>query len=295
MSVEIRTAATVVLTRDRDNGPLEIFFMQRGRNQSFMGGAFVFPGGRLEDADCDSELHDFFHNAQPHQFPALLQEDTLPSTVACGFYCAAIRETFEEAGVLLAIDKEGQPLNWGDRGTQSRFRDYRARLNAGDAALKEIVIQEDIRLAPGQIRPYARWITPDIETKRFDTRFFLARLPSGQTPIHDERELTASVWMTASEALAENAAGHITLMPPTLKTVYEINPFRTTDDLFEFAAGRSIRPMLPQFFETDGGGMALRLPYDPEYSINGYKLPPRLKEPSRIWNRRGIWMIEDDV
>jgi 8-oxo-dGTP pyrophosphatase MutT (NUDIX family) len=295
VSVEIRNAATVVLTRDREDGPPEIFFMQRGRTQSFMGGAFVFPGGRLEEADCDAELHDRIHNAHPRRFQALLQEDGLPEAVACGFYCAAIRETFEESGILLAVGADGQPLDWGDEKTQSLFRNYRARLNAGDATFNEMAVREDIRLAVDHLVPYARWITPDIESKRFDTRFFLARLPQGQTPVHDAQELTASCWMTASLALAQNAAGNITLMPPTLKTAYELSAFRTTKELFEYAAGRSLRPMLPQFFETADGGRGLKLPYDPEYGIEGYRLPPRPGEPSRLRHFRGIWMLEEDV
>ena len=295
----LRHAATVILIRDRADNSYEIFFMRRSRNQSFMGGAYVFPGGALEANDCDASLLECFLPASPkgkgngdgHYFSERLQDPGLEASVAGGLHCAAIRETFEEAGVLLAVDSSGRCPDFSDPEIQKRFSGYRQTLHGGEMTLKTLLVTERLHLAHELLLPHAHWITPDIESKRFNTRFFLARLPEGQIPIHDEAELTASAWMTPAAALAANASGQIKLMPPTLKTVHELQGFQTSEAVFLSAAERKLLPMLPQFFKTEEGGVGLKLPFDPDYSLPDFKLPTRTGEPSRLYNRNGIWTI----
>lgn len=290
----LRHAATVILVRDQEDCPFEIFFMRRGLNQSFMGGAYVFPGGGLDEGDCDPDLIQCFSpigGDTDRFFSERLQEPDLEESIALGLHCAAIRETFEEAGVLLALDEVGRTPIFAGPESRGLYAGYRESLHKREMSLQELAARERLHYAPELLIPYAHWITPEIETKRFDTRFFLTLLPEGQNPVHDQSELTASVWMTAAEALSENAAGRIKLMPPTLKTVCELHAFRNTKELLEWVTQCSIQPILPQFFKTDQGGIGLRLPFDPDYSIIGFKLPPRTGEPTRLYIREGIWTI----
>lgn len=291
----LQPAATVILIRDREDGPYEVFLMRRSRNQSFMGGAFVFPGGRLEEGDCEPDLLQFFSSGASGDgdgfFSGRLEDPGLEEAVARGLHCAAVRETFEEAGILLAVDESGRCPDLRSPEEKARFAEARKALSRGDLNFKALAARERLRIAPDLLIPYAHWITPQIDSKRFDTRFFLALLPEGQSPIHDEAELTASVWLTPEAALAENAAGRIVLMPPTLKTLHELLAFRKTADLLAWAAARPLHPILPQFFQTEKGGIGLRLPFDPDYTIPEFKLPPRPGEPSRLLNLNNIWTL----
>ena len=281
-------AATVILVRDGEMAGLEIFLMRRHRKQEFMGGAFVFPGGKLDEDDCDPLLDGHIHAFTSDDARRLLQEAELDPRKALGLFMAAIRELFEETGVLLAADDSGRVPEICDRSTAGHFGALRKRLHDKDISLRELVIAEKLRLAPGRLAPYAHWITPDIETKRFDTRFFIARIPGNQKPRHDDVELTESRWMTPLGALEEHGEGRITLMPPTLKTVEELSGFDTAEELFEAATSRSIYAILPEAFSEEGD-IGVRLPHDPGYTIEAYRQPQRPDEPSRIVLREGVW------
>ena len=283
-------AATVILVRDSRKGPFEVFLMRRSREQSFMGGAYVFPGGRLDEADCDPSLVACAKGLSPADAKERLQESDLTAETAVGLFFAALRETFEESGVLLAYGPSGELLNLRDGETAGRFAGYRISLHEKSLSLKELAQRESIRYALDLLWPYSHWITPEVETRRFDTRFFLALHPRGQLPVHDTMEMTKSVWMTPAMALEECEAGRIVLMPPTLKTLEELSCFGTTDELFSHARGRAIEPFLPQAFLLEDG-YGIKLPYDPEYTIEAYKLPPRPGEPSRIIMKDGRWRI----
>jgi 8-oxo-dGTP pyrophosphatase MutT (NUDIX family) len=283
-----RDSATVVLLRDRRGGPYEVFLMRRHRKQAFMGGAYVFPGGSLDDGDTDPALAARADGISPADARRLLQEPDLPEATAFGLFLAAIRETFEEAGVLIARDAAGRPLDLSDPATAARFAAYRLELHEERLALAFIAEREGIRYAPDLLIPYSHWITPEIEPRRFNTRFFLARLPDGQVATHDRRELTDSCWMTTALALGEHAAGRIVLMPPTLKTIEELQAFTRTEQLFAAARSRRIATMLPEAFRT-ADGFGVRLPNDSEYTIAAFRQPHRTGETSRIVMQGGIW------
>jgi 8-oxo-dGTP pyrophosphatase MutT (NUDIX family) len=283
-----RDSATVILLRDRTGGPYEVFLMRRRRNQSFMGGAYVFPGGRLDDADADPELASCVGGFCAADAKRLIQETDLPEMTALGLFVAAIRETFEEAGVLLARDARGNVVDLSTPEKAARFAAYRLELHEGRLVLSELIRREGLLLAPGLLVPYSHWITPEIETRRFDTRFFLARLPEGQIPVHDRMELTESRWLTPAFALTEHAAGRIVLMPPTLKTIEELLTFSNTGQLFDAARSRRILTILPEAFRT-ADGFGVRLPHDPEYTLTAYRQPPRPGETTRIIMEGGIW------
>lgn len=284
-----RNSATVILLRERDRGPFEVFLMRRHRGQAFMGGAFVFPGGALEEGDAAREIEACLEGFGQADAQRLLQEPDLPGTLALGLFLAAIRETFEEAGILLARDaSSGRTIDLTDPDRASRFSRYRLDLHAGRLGLAQLAGQEGLLYAPDLLTPYSHWITPEIEARRFDTRFFLARLPAGQVPTHDRMELTESRWMTPADALAEHDAGRIVLMPPTLKTMEELQAHAATESLFAAARSRQIRAILPEARRTDDG-FALLLPEDPEYSLASDRQPPRAGQTTRIVLRDGIW------
>lgn len=262
--------------------------MQRGSNQAFMGGAHVFPGGRLDPSDADPELARLTGGFCGGQARRLLQEEGLPEEAALGLFMAAIRETFEEAGILLARDRRSDVVDLSDRRTAARFFNHRLELHAHRMTLAELARREGLLYAPDLLVPYSRWITPTIEPRRFDARFFLALLPAGQRPVHDRMELTDSRWMTPEEALARHGAGRIVLMPPTLKTVEELLPFARTAPLLAAASLRRIEAILPEAFHR-AEGFGVLLPGDPEYTLAGRRKPSGPGDATRIVMEEGIW------
>lgn len=284
----LRDAATVILLRDRSGGPYEVFLMRRHANQAFMGGAYVFPGGRLDDADRDPGLAACTGRFSAKEAQRLLQEPDLPEAAALGLFLAAIRETFEEAGVLLARDIAGRLVDLADPETAGRFAAYRLELHEGRITMMDLVRRESLSYAPDLLIPYSHWITPEFEPRRFDTRFFLARLPEGQVALHDRMELTESCWMTPAFALAEHTAGRIVLMPPTLKTIEEILAFSGTEPLFAAARSQRLFTIFPEAFRT-ADLFGVLLPHDAEYTLAAFKQPPRPGETSRIVMQDGIW------
>jgi 8-oxo-dGTP pyrophosphatase MutT (NUDIX family) len=279
-----KDSATVILVRQAQGKTMEVFLARRHVNQSFMAGAFVFPGGRLEAADADSALTEFISAKDDFHPHSLLQDNALTKKTALSFFFCAIRETFEETGVLFARTKGGHSIDFGNAVIKSRFAAYRQSLNLGNITLTEIARQEELILMPKLLIPYSHWITPEIVPKRFSTRFFLAELPQGQSATTDKDELTSSLWVTPHDALQIYTAGKITLMPPTLKTIEEMAKFISLDELFAAARNRTIYPIMPQPMKN-----GLKLPHDPEYSIERYKQTVRLGEHSRFLLVGGKW------
>jgi 8-oxo-dGTP pyrophosphatase MutT (NUDIX family) len=284
-----RNASTVILLRECGDGPYELFFVRRGRNQAFMRGAYVFPGGSLDAADADPELiMACLGGFQAADARRLLQEPDQAEAVALGLFVAAIRETFEEAGVLLARDSDGNTVDLSAPERADRFAGYRLELHEKRKTLQEMARREGLLFAPDLLIPYSHWITPQVESRRFDTRFFLAKLPVGQDPVHDRMELTDSRWMTPDLALAEHAAGRIVLMPPTLKTAEELRDFPDVDRLMAAARSKPIPTILPDAFETPDG-FGIILPHDSEYRLSGDRPRPSLSGSTRVVLENGIW------
>jgi 8-oxo-dGTP pyrophosphatase MutT (NUDIX family) len=278
-------SATVILVRQPHKNSLEVFLARRHDSQSFMAGVYVFPGGQLESSDADiaeTKLLSASDDFQPH---TLLQDSTLTRDMALGFYICAIRETFEETGVLFARNASDDSIDFGNTIIQARFAAYRQPLNEGQITLAEIIRQEDLVVMPELLIPYSHWITPEIVPQRFSTRFFLAEMPHhGQNAVTDKDELTSSLWVTPHDALKMYTSGKIAMMPPTLKTLEEMAEFISLDKLFAATRTRKIYPIMPQ--PMKGG---LKLPHDPEYSIERYKQPVRPGETSRFLMANGVW------
>ena len=251
-----RPAATVVVLRDSSSGP-EVFMVRRHADTAFMGGAHVFPGGRVDRVDhegdeswCDGIAH------------AETQLPDLPTGDAVAYHVAAARELFEEAGVLLARDASGAFVSLASRSDHDRFKRDRTGVHAHETTLRAVVERERLRLALDALVLFAHWITPPIDTRQFDTRFFMARVPPHQTPAHDETETTHSVWITPAAAIAQSQRGEIVLPPPTWSTIRELEPFTSVDDALAWARRRRVVGRQPLLLEQDGLRMLLA-PGDP--------------------------------
>lgn len=230
-----RPAATVVLVRPAPVG-FEVFLVRRHDNVAFTGGAHVFPGGRVDDADA------------------------LAGAVS-PFHAAAIRELFEEAGVLLAR-RDGEFVSIGDE--DERFRRYRADLTHRRLTLLDLLEHERLRIADDALAPFANWVTPEVETRRFDTRFFLAVAPDEQSAAHDEHETTEGVWIAPADALARCLRGDIALPPPTWTTLRALSRGVTAEDAWNWARAQRVARVQPCFKEYADGTRLVMLPGDPE-------------------------------
>lgn len=255
-----RDAATVILLRESSDG-FEVFMVRRHSKSGFMAGAYVFPGGVLDDADA--EVFGRVRGRSPEEAAERLGEEEPRRALA--LHVAALRETFEEAAVLLA---EGVD--------EAELEAARARLNEGEA-FDAILDALGATLQVDRLAPWARWVTPTVERRRYDARFFLARAPSAQRAAHDRIEVTAGEWLTPRQALADFEGGRIQLPPPTLRTLEELALVDTVDEAFARAASRVPRPVQPHFVDLDGTP-ALTLPGDPEHPLD----EPRIHGPSRF-------------
>jgi 8-oxo-dGTP pyrophosphatase MutT (NUDIX family) len=246
-AIEARPASTVLVARDAGSGGIEILLTQRHRGMRFMGGAFVFPGGAVEPSDLGSTL------AQQITVPAPLWPGAKDAEVERGHVIAAVRETFEEVGLLLGAP----PLE------AARLSSLRVKILAGDD-FGERLAAEQIALDLSRLVPLIRWITPRSEPIRFDTRFFVAPLPAGQLAEHDARESIALVWRSPSDALADAKRGSLALSPPTRRTLQEIEHVESVDALLRHANASNAPTVEPLFKDIEGVRFIL-YPGDPEH------------------------------
>lgn len=222
-----------------------------------MGGAHVFPGGRVDaaDRDADGSWCDGISYAA-HQIAEL------PGVDAVAHHVAAARELFEEAGVLLARDAAGQFVSLAGADDHARFKRYRKDVHSSTLTLRQMLERERLRLALDTLIHFAHWVTPPLDVRRFDTRFFATRVPPHQTPAHDETETTHGSWVTAAGAIASASANEIVLPLPTWTTVREIEAFTSVTDALEWARRRTVVRREPRPAEENGRRL-LVLPGDP--------------------------------
>jgi 8-oxo-dGTP pyrophosphatase MutT (NUDIX family) len=253
-----RPAATVVVLRDSPAGP-QVFMVRRHEDTAFMGGAHVFPGGRVDAADRAGVDRSWCTGMDA----AAAQLGDLPPADAIGFHVAALRELFEEAGVLLARDASGAfvPLVGDD--VRARFKQYRADVHDAVRSLRDVISRERLTLALDALVVFAHWVTPPIDVRQFDTRFFLTRVPPDQTPAHDDTETTHSVWITPAEAIAHALRDEIVLPPPTWTTLRELEPFHSVDEALAWARRCVLVRRMPHHIVDEAGRRLLLLPGDP--------------------------------
>lgn len=228
-------ASTILLLRDNDEGRVEVFMEKRHMKSTFVGGAYVFPGGRVDATD---HLSDEFL-----QQPGALTRARLGTDDGAAYEVAALRECFEEAGVLLAYTQHGDLLSFAEEAVEDRFRSARDQLNAGDLGWRSLLQEQGLRLANDRLHYWSHWITPLGEPRRYDTRFFVTEAPTNQTATHDDWELTNSAWVEPGTALDKAMAREWFIIFPTLHTLKRLEELGTTQAALEWAAGDHERPV----------------------------------------------------
>lgn len=265
--VPARDAATIMLVRDRagaDGPALEVCMLRRHADSAFVGGVYVFPGGKVDDDDRSVAAGHVCGGRSDEEASALLG---LPSG-GLAFWVAALRECFEEAGVLLAYDAadpDRMALDVTDPDRRRRLAELRVALNAGEVGFLELLRSEGLCLAADRVHYFSHWVTPEAAPKRYDTRFFVAALPPGQVPVHDEFETVDTVWVRPDEALRRAAAGEFEIIFPTMKNLEAVGRFVTGADLLEAAAAVERVPTVLPRVVADHRGFRILLPGDPGY------------------------------
>jgi 8-oxo-dGTP pyrophosphatase MutT (NUDIX family) len=259
--VPLRDAATVMLVRDGDDG-LEVFMLRRNLNSDFVGGAYVFPGGAVDEADRHSDLDAVCEGRSDDGASQLLGIDG----GGLAFWVAAIRESFEEAGVLLATTPDGDVVSFADPEVAERFTLHRKAVDSGEKRLVEICVLEQLQLAVADIHYFSHWITPLGAPRRYDTRFFVAAAPPEQVPLHDDRETIANLWVRPDDALERCKRGELDMIFPTIKNLQAISRFDRAQDLLDAAAAIAEVPtILPRISNDEGHGVRILLPGDAGY------------------------------
>ena len=265
MPVIPKNAATVILLRNDERQGFDVFLLKRHEKSSFMGGNYVYPGGRVDRDDGSPELYSLSRGVTLEEAQKNLGEILSPEE-SFAHWIAAIRELFEEAGVLLAYDQKGNLIQLTNREERERFLDYRKLLQEDKISFSEMAQKENLLFALDQLLYYAHWITPEAQPQRFDTRFFLTRCPSGQEASPDQKETTAGIWLAPQKALEENLKRVVILSPPTLKTLEDLARFKSIDEVFNSQRKEDIRPVLPILTKLTSGPLII-FPWDPEYEL----------------------------
>ena len=262
-SVPVRPAATVMLVRDGAEG-IEVFMLRRTLSAAFARGQYVFPGGKVDDADHGEALEPVCDGHDDASASARLG-------VASGglaWLVAAIRECFEEAGVLLARHRDREEIiAFDDMAVAERFNRARHAIHAGERSLSDLCSDEGVLLLADRMHLVDHWVTPVGERRRFDTRFFLAAAPGSQEPLHDDKETIASLWVRPADALAMWRAGDLQMFPPTVASIEFLLPHSTVDAAMAAAEAVGVPPVvLPRIVLDDAGRVVgIRRPGDPDF------------------------------
>jgi glyoxylase-like metal-dependent hydrolase (beta-lactamase superfamily II)/8-oxo-dGTP pyrophosphatase MutT (NUDIX family) len=252
-----RPAATLVLLRDGSLGP-EAFLLQRTQGAAFLAGAHVFPGGALDKADRDTRVLRRVGGMSDADASARLG-------LAAGglaYWVAALRECFEEAGILLAEGEDGLPI---DGARAAALASYRALLHAGKLAFHEFLDKERLVLRAGELAYCGHWITAPGRARRFDTRFFLAQAPLDQVGSHDGTELIDSLWLRPQDAIDLEARGDLQLVFATKNTLADLARFARAKDALEHARDAEVETNRACWALGPDGAAALFRRRDPPY------------------------------
>lgn len=254
-------SATTVLVRDGDRG-LEVFMLERHVETEFAGGAYVFPGGRVEPTD---------RGLSADRWEGLDLDDAadrmdVEPDLALGLHVAAVRETFEEAGVLLAT-RRGDPVTAADLAAPS-FAEARVVLAARDADFdwEGWLAEEGLVLDLGALAWWSWWVTPRGVHRRYETRFFLAAAPEDQLGAHDDVETVASTWTTPEDALSAGREGRATIVYPTRRNLEALATYGSAEEALDAARRGEVdtRRTLPEIAQAPDGGIAIRHPHTGE-------------------------------
>jgi 8-oxo-dGTP pyrophosphatase MutT (NUDIX family) len=253
MTITPLDASTVVLMRagpqGNDSG-FEVLLVRRSSKSAFVPSAYVFPGGKVEPDDCLPEMANYCRKKDLIKSISFL--DGVPSAQsALGILTAAIRETFEEAGILLARRENGNPASF-DKNIEGQLLSYRTDLNRSKLKFLDLLKKENLVLAVERLHYFSRWITPELSPLRFDARFFIAEVPEGQKAFHDGDEVTKHIWITPAQALQRYSQRKIYMVAPTVVTLEELSRFKTIEEVITSTKGKKVKEVLTRLvFEND--------------------------------------------
>ncbi|MBO0877715.1 MAG: hypothetical protein J2P19_30435, partial [Pseudonocardia sp.] len=269
-----RPAATVVLLRDGPAG-LEVFLQHRVRAMAFAPNVHVFPGGGVDDRD---RVNGIGWAGPPASWWA--GRMGRPEELATAAVCAAVRETFEECGVLLAgpAPDDGASGPDGARPRPVEMAAARAELVDGRGSLADVLTARGWVLRADLLRPWANWITPEGRTRRYDTMFFVAGLPDGQRADADNSEVSSAGWRRPADALADWKADRIELLPPTWVTLEQLTEQPDVAAALGASDTRTITPLIPKV-RREGDRLVVTLPGEPGYARAAGQLRPRPTAP----------------
>ncbi|MFI5718077.1 NUDIX hydrolase [Nocardia sp. NPDC051750] len=256
-----------MLVRDGADGP-EVFLQRRAGAMEFAAGMTAFPGGRVDPVDAEVEIE--WAGPAPSWWG---QRYGVSAARAKALVCAAVRETFEECGVLLAGPTAATVV-----ADTAGYRGQRERIEGRDLTLAEFLAEEKLVLRADLLRPWARWITPTVERRRYDTNFFVAVLPEGQLADGATSETDLVTWSTPATALATWKTGEHVLLPPTWSQLTSLSGYANTAEIL--AAEPAIEPIQPEFGEVDGKKL-LKFPDNMRYFAD-------LPDPSRLRGSKGM-------
>lgn len=264
-----RPAATVVMLRDTDEGTpgIEVFLLKRHSLSQVLGGAFVFPGGKVDLADAQLNM-DAHLDQSPQALHSRMNEPTIEPLTAASFYVAAIREAFEESGILFA------------HGATASHADEASALLKQGLTFSDMLAQMNLRLNSELLLPWSRWITPKVPSvtnKRFDTRFFVSAVPDTQIARHDNYETTESIWLRPRVALEHYWEGKIELAPPQIMSLVGLVRHTSVASVMEAARSKLPPVIEPEPFDQDGSRV-ICYPGDERHSVRTQALqgPTRL-------------------
>jgi 8-oxo-dGTP pyrophosphatase MutT (NUDIX family) len=252
-----------MLVRDGADG-LEVFMLQRTLSAVFARGQYVFPGGKVDDADHGEAFEPICDGFDDDEASARMGM----ASGGLAWLVAAIRECFEEAGVLLARRRdEHHVVRFADAEVADRFNVARHAVHEGERSLVDLCAEEDLLLLTDRIHLVDHWVTPVGERRRFDTRFFVAAAPADQEPLHDDKETIASLWVRPADALDMWRAGELQMFPPTVASLEFLLPHVDVDAAIAAAAAVGVPPVvLPRIVvDCDGRVLGIRRPGDPDF------------------------------
>jgi 8-oxo-dGTP pyrophosphatase MutT (NUDIX family) len=256
-----RDASTLIVARNATAGGIEVFCVER-QKVGFLGGAVVFPGGKVDAGDLDPEWERFSTPPRPTRTPIARDDAALR-----GLAIAACREALEEAAIL--------PIA-GPAASHADLLAWRKALASGTETLRALLGARGLELDLASLHALARWVTPIAEARRFDTRFFLFVSDGATRGAHDDHETTASFWASPSDVLGKHAARALMLAPPTHRTLQVLAGARDTAEAVAIANASCLDPICPrvvQQHEAEGDTIAIVLPGDPEHDVREVRVP----------------------
>jgi 8-oxo-dGTP pyrophosphatase MutT (NUDIX family) len=269
MPVKPEDATTVILLRksEIDKG-FEVLMVLRHAKSQFVPDVYVFPGGRLDREDCDKDWVELCSGITLDSAHRRLDKSLSPER-ALGAWVAGIRETFEEAGILMALRGDGSLFYPRTDEETARFCRHRQDLINGKHSFRDMLRDESLALAADRLHYFSHWITPEPLPLRYDVRFFVAEAPPCQKALHDGIEVTEHVWKTPQAILEESRNGRFNMVFPTLMTIEALAQFETIAEVIDSTKNKNIDGILTELVEEDGRHVE-RLPGE-----TGYKNPPQ--------------------